>query len=58
MTIVIKKNDDIKEIKKKLKRSDTGKKMNTSKYAGKIKLTFDPLKYQKQTRAEWDEPDR
>ncbi|MEO9885192.1 MAG: hypothetical protein ABJR05_00540 [Balneola sp.] len=58
MTIVIKKNDDIKEIKKKLRLSNSGKKMDASKYAGKIKLTFDPLEYQKKIRAEWDESDR
>ncbi len=58
MTIFINNNDDIKEVKKSLKLSDTGKKMNISKYAGKLKLNFDPLKYQKKVRSEWDEPDR
>ena len=58
MTITIQKNDDIKKIKEKLQHSSSGKRMDISKYAGKLKLTFDPLKYQKKIRSEWDESDR
>ena len=57
MVLVLKKGaskKDIQQISKKLSELSTGKKLNTKKYKGVIKLKQDALVIQKKLRDEWE----
>ncbi len=53
MSITLSREMSVEEINKMLKRLPSGKKLNAKKYAGVIKLSQDPLAYQKQIREAW-----
>jgi len=55
MVTVIKKGTPIAEIVKILNRITTpsNRGIDSTKYAGKLKLGIDPVKYQKSLRDEW-----
>ena len=55
MVTVIKKGTPKEEIKKRINEvvAKTSKR-DIMKYAGKLKISIDPLEYQKQMRDEWE----
>jgi hypothetical protein len=57
MTLILKKGaskKDIQQINKKLSEISSGKKLNTKKHSGVIKLKEDALSIQKKLRDEWE----
>lgn len=56
MVTIIKKGASKKEIKEKISAVLSSKRQKTdiSKFAGSMKLSVDPLKWQKQIRNEWE----
>ncbi len=55
-TIVIRKDDSLETVRKKLRlRFKLRKAFNPQRYLGKWKTEEDPLLYQKRVRKEWNE---
>lgn len=55
MVTIIKRGDSPEDIKKKVNAAISNKrKSDITKYAGSIKLSVDPLKWQKEIRNEWE----
>lgn len=54
MSITLSKEMPLEEIKKRLKKLPSGKKMNVSKHLGVLKVKENPLTYQKRLRDEWE----
>lgn len=54
MTTIIRKNLSKADIQELLKKVVPVKRFNAFKYCGVIKLTIDPLKFQRQLRDEWE----
>jgi hypothetical protein len=54
MVTVIKKGTSAKEVKKRVDAAiSKASKKDIMKFAGKLKITIDPLEYQRQLRDEW-----
>jgi len=53
MAIKIRRGADKETLKSALSKIKEGKKLDTSKYCGVVKLTADPLQIQKDMRDEW-----
>ena len=54
MTIILKKNESIETLNKRLKKLKSGKRFNSKKYLGKLKLEIDGVEYQRALRDEWN----
>jgi len=54
MTIIIKKNQSKATIQQLLSKIPRKKQFTASKYCGVLKLSVDPLKFQKEIRSEWE----
>jgi hypothetical protein len=53
MSVTISREMTLEEIRKIFKQLPSGKKLDTSKYLGVLKLKEDPLVFQKRIRDEW-----
>ena len=54
MTFIIKKNFKKEEIQKIFDQLTSERKFDAFKYCGKLRLTVDPLAFQKKMRNEWE----
>ncbi|MFK7972362.1 MAG: hypothetical protein AB8F95_18475 [Bacteroidia bacterium] len=54
MTIVIRKDTNLNEVKAKIQKMAANQGFDAKKFAGTVRVTVDPLLYQKQVRDEWD----
>ena len=54
MTIVIKKNQNKSTIEKLLSKIHKKKAFDAAKYCGILKLSIDPVTFQKNMRSEWE----
>jgi len=53
--VILKKGEDINKLKSKMNAArEKMKGLNAKKYSGVIKLTEDPIAYQKRMRSEWN----
>ena len=54
MTVVIKKRMNIADIQKLMDTLPSGKLFNAAKHCGVLRLSENPLEFQKRIRSEWD----
>lgn len=55
MSTIIKKEDDLKKLQIKLEKIDQQRRDRMAELCGSIKVEEEPLEYQKEIRAEWDD---